>query len=61
MTEREIKKVQEEKLFDLLIMRATPQEQREELLKNQIVRAKTGMTAEEVSHVIALVNEAMGK
>ena len=58
MTDREMKTVQADKLFDLHLLKKAPNERREELLETQILRAESGMTAEEISHVMERVRKA---
>lgn len=58
MTDREMKTNLSDRLFDLqLLKKATPQ-RREELLETQILRAESGMTAEEIAHVMERVRQA---
>ena len=55
MTDREIKKLQADKLFEFSMLMKAPAEKREKLIKNYILQAKASMTAEEVSHVEKMV------
>jgi len=57
MTDREIKKVQADKLFEYCMLEKAPADVREKMIKNHILQVKASMTAEEVSHVIKMVEE----
>ena len=50
-TERELKTIQEEKLFDLIKLKQSDEKEREALLTLLIERAQSGMTAEEIDTV----------
>ena len=55
MTDREIKKQQADKLFEMSVLLKAPIEKRDAILRNYILQAKASMTAEEVSHVEKMV------
>jgi len=57
-TERELRTIQEDRLFDLLMLMSANDAKRFELLKNQIARAESGMTVEEIAHVKERVTRA---
>ncbi|MCL2200301.1 MAG: hypothetical protein FWB80_15430 [Defluviitaleaceae bacterium] len=58
MTDREIKKQMADKLFEYSVLMKAPAEKRETIIKNHILQAKASMTAEEVSHVLKMVEDA---
>ena len=58
MTDREIKKVQSDKLFEMSLIKKAKPDKREKLIDTIILQTKASMTAEEVSHVMKLVEEA---
>jgi len=47
-----------ERLFDLLLLERAEESKRKDILQNQILRAESGMTAEEVAHVRERVAKA---
>jgi len=49
--ERRLKTFQQNWLYDLLVLLNASEEKRTELLENQIARAESGMTVEEIAHV----------
>ena len=57
MTDREIKKQQADKLFEYSMLMKASHEKRETIIKNHILQTKASMTAEEVSHVLKMVEE----
>ena len=57
MTDREIKKAQADKLFEYSVLMKAPPEKREAIINNHILQTKASMTAEEVSHVLKMVEE----
>ena len=57
MTDRELKKVQSDKLFEMSLIKKAKAEKREKLIDTIILQTKASMTAEEVSHVMKLVEE----
>ena len=59
--ERELKTAQENNLFDLLALKYTPADERDKVLDNQIARAESGMTVEEIAHVKERVERVVGK
>ena len=58
MTDREIKKVQSDKLFEMSLLKKASSERREKMIDNIILQTKAGMTAEEVAHVEKMVAAA---
>jgi len=58
MQDRELKKMQSDKLFDLVMIKRAKNEKREKLIDTQILRTQASMTAEEVSHVMKLAENA---
>jgi len=50
-TEREMKTIQQDKLYDLMMLAKAEASKRNEMLKNQIIRAENGMTEDEIAHV----------
>jgi len=59
VTDREIKKTQSDRLFDFAMLQKAPASKRDDMLNNLILRTKASMTAEEVSHVLKMVEDAV--
>ena len=60
-TERELKTNQEDKLFDILLLKASSDEEKRRLLDMMEEKAKSGMTKEEIAEVRERVNILIGK
>jgi len=58
MTDRETKKTQTDKLFEMSLIKKAKPERREKMIDNIIMQTKASMTAEEVSHVEKMVEAA---
>jgi len=58
MADREMKKTQADKLFDMAMLAKAPPEKRDAMIENHILQTKASMTAEEVSHVLKMVEDA---
>jgi hypothetical protein len=58
MTDREIKKAQSDKLFEMSLLKKAKADRREKMIDNIILKTKASMTAEEVSHVEKMVEAA---
>ena len=50
-TERELKTAQEDRLFDILMLKAADEKERQRLLNVMEEKAKSGMTKEEIAEV----------
>ena len=60
-SERELKTLQENALFDLLYLNDASESERVRTLKKLIARAQSGMTAEEISNVKERVAHALSE
>ena len=58
MTDREIKKVQADKLFEMAMLKKAPAEKREIMINNHINQTKASMTSEEVALVMEMVENS---
>jgi len=57
MTDREIKKQQSDKLFEMSLLKKAPPDKREKMIDTIILQTKASMTAEEVSHVLKMLED----
>ena len=60
-TERELKTIQEDRLFDILLLKAANDEEKQNLLDMMEERAKSGMTKEEIADVRERVSKVSTK
>jgi hypothetical protein len=58
MTDREIRKVQADRLFEMSLIKKAKAERREKMIDNIIMQTRASMTAEEISHVEKMVDSA---
>jgi len=60
-TERELKTAQEDKLFDILLLKGANEQKKAELLVMMEARAKSGMSKEEIAEVQARVYDVLAQ
>jgi|GEM_PF-2038128 len=58
MTDREMKKVQADRLFDMSMLKKATPEKREQLINTFINQTKASMTSEEVALVMEMVENS---